>query len=164
MIHSFSDCLTALLAERDENTCRLNLKPSELVLIGKRIEDVEKESADKRKRAGVKSENSGKTRDKVGAVLGISGKTYEKAKAIVDSGDSELIKQMDRDSVEQAYKALKGDLPEITPQQKFREEMIGIWDSGGTFKETLLYAIRELKHLGYDCSIMERLAGEEGVL
>ena len=74
--------------ERDENNCREDLTPTEIVEIGRAIEALEKPKAKERLkdagRAGGKASgklpeaSTGDTRDKVGAALGVSGKTYEK--------------------------------------------------------------------------------------
>ena len=73
--------------ERDENNCREDLTPTEIVEIGRAIEALEKPKAKERQgtRTDIKEPcgkfpqgSEGKTRDKVGAALGVSGKTYEK--------------------------------------------------------------------------------------
>jgi len=51
--------------------------------------------------------SSGQTRDKVGSALGVSGKTYEKAKKVAATGDGSLIKMMDEQSVDAAYRELR---------------------------------------------------------
>lgn len=82
----------ALEAERDENTCRLDMAPSEKVALGLELEKLEKPRAEERERAGRPSGNlpegtKGQTRDLVGAAVGMSGKTYERAKAVVAATD-----------------------------------------------------------------------------
>ena len=86
-------------AERDENNCREDLTPTEIVEIGRAIEALEKPKAKERLkdagRAGGKASgklpeaSTGDTRDKVGAALGVSGKTYEKAKQVVVAAEAE---------------------------------------------------------------------------
>jgi ParB-like chromosome segregation protein Spo0J len=113
---NLSDALLSLKAERDENTCRHGLSPSESVSLGLRLEALEKPAAKKRQaKAGPKSGRGakrgtnaigsgkfpepvgdGRSRDAVAAGLGMSGRTYEKAKAVVKSGDVELVEKMDR--------------------------------------------------------------------
>ncbi len=106
-----------LQAERDENTCRKDLAPSEAVALGKRLEKVFRPAAEERKattqakpgegivgeaKFAPPEEAKAKTRDQVGAAVGVSGETYRKAKAVVDAAEAEpekfavLVKQMDR--------------------------------------------------------------------
>lgn len=122
----------ALAAERDENTERQPLKPSELVALGKRLEDLLRPEAEARKAATLKQnagegrsgklperESAGDTRDKVAAALNVSGKTYEKAKAVVDAAkaDPELkpvVEEMDRTGkVDPAYRKVKAGQHEV---------------------------------------------------
>lgn len=80
-------------AQVDENTQRLPFLPSEAVAIGSIIEEREREAAAKRQGGRPPKtggnlppvSETGKTRDKVAAALGMSGRSYEKAKAVVDS-------------------------------------------------------------------------------
>jgi ParB family chromosome partitioning protein len=118
------DAVAQVLAERDENTCRKELTPSEAVAFAAALEALEKEKARQRQTAGVNqhTEASGKlpegsrgqTRDKVGAALGMSGRTYEKAKAVVEAARADpekyggLQEQMDRTGrVNGVYRRLK---------------------------------------------------------
>ena len=84
-----------LLAERDENTCRLDFAPSEAVAMGRAIEEYERKAAKERmvlahtSPAKLAELDQGNTRDKVGAIVGMSGWTYEKAKAIVEAAESD---------------------------------------------------------------------------
>ena len=79
----------ALQAERDENTCRQDFKPSEAVALGRQIEELERPQAKCRKVRGTPAKPSGnlpegskgETREKVGAALGISGKVRDKVGA-----------------------------------------------------------------------------------
>lgn len=116
-------------AERDENTCRKDFAPSEAVSLGKSLETLEREDAEKRIAAGRKKGGdvaSGKvarkpgatpekrTRDVVGVAVGMSGKTYQKAKAVVEAATKEpekfgsIKEQMDRTGkIDGAFKKLK---------------------------------------------------------
>jgi len=84
------------------------LEFDDLVEIGRRIEALEKAQAKERQKAtqpkkGQKigegggnlppplPSETGKTRDKVAAAVGISGKTYEKVKAVVEVGESDSL-------------------------------------------------------------------------
>jgi ParB-like chromosome segregation protein Spo0J len=122
------DALDRLRAEREENTCRKELTPSEAVAFAEALEALEKEQARQRQTAGVNqhTEASGKlpegsrgqTRDKVGAALGMSGRTYEKAKAVVEAaaedpeGCGPLVEEMDRTGkVDPAFKKARASRP-----------------------------------------------------
>jgi ParB family chromosome partitioning protein len=134
---SLDDALAALIAERDENTCRKDFAPSEAVALGKVIEKMEREAARKRQQAsrtrkGQKvgtaqgggkspphSSAKGKTRDRVAEAVGMSGRTYEKAKAVVEAAEkepkkhAETVAEMDRTGrVEPAYQKVKADTTE----------------------------------------------------
>lgn len=119
----------ALRAERDENTCREQPAPTELVELGRAIEALERPEAAKRQQStqakpgervgdvgGGKlppPENKGKTREKVGEALGISGSTYEKAKRVMEAAEvapevfGDLPEMMDEESIDAAHKELK---------------------------------------------------------
>lgn len=85
------DSASALLeAERDENTCRLDMKPSEKVALGIALEELERPKAAERERAGRAPSGPGsggstghETRETVGAALGMSGTTYDRAKRVI---------------------------------------------------------------------------------
>jgi ParB-like chromosome segregation protein Spo0J len=98
-----------LIAERDENTCRLDMKRSEQVALGIELEKLVKPFAEERRLANLMQgsmptesreeaqvQNSvkafaerGDTRDIVGAAVGMSASTYQKAKAIVNDTKSD---------------------------------------------------------------------------
>jgi hypothetical protein len=115
---NLADVLQALRAERDENTCRKGLSPSEMVALGRSLEEQERREAKARQqeggRAGARTTHEklgrsagstpttpkmgsgtvpepikGDTRDKVGAVLGVGGSTYERAKAVVEAAEAD---------------------------------------------------------------------------
>jgi ParB family chromosome partitioning protein len=140
-IDTMDDALSALKAEYDENICRQQLSPSEVVELGRKIEELEKPKAKERQAKagptggkGAKATGSGKlpepvkgdTRDKVASSLGVSGRTYEKAKQVVEAAKQEpevfgdLPEKMDAGSVDAAHKELKArrqsqDEPEAEP-------------------------------------------------
>ncbi len=110
IVATFDDALLAIIAERDENTCRKELSPVEMVQLGRKIEALEKPQAQDRQEASrpkkgekigrkpVTAEGGGnfpppsakgKTRDKVATALGVSGKQYSKAKAVVEAAEKE---------------------------------------------------------------------------
>jgi len=113
-----------ILAERDENTCRKDLLPSERVSIGRALEPLARTAAKARqeeysgrpKKTGDKLPpvSKGKTRDKVAEAVGWSAKTHEKAEDVIDAAEKDqelfgdLVEKMDRsDNVDGAHKELK---------------------------------------------------------
>lgn len=93
------DLRKALLAERDENTCRKELTVREALEMGRRLEAFERELARQRQREGGGDRKSaqarekiasgnlpeaikGQSQEKVAAAVGMSRRTYEKAKAV----------------------------------------------------------------------------------
>ena len=84
-------------SERDENSCREPLTPSEMLAIGRAVEALERPAAEERERANQAKPGDGKTgtgnfpvpdkgrvRDKVGDAVGVSGKTYEAVQKVAD--------------------------------------------------------------------------------
>ena len=124
VVADLADALKALEAERDENTCRMELKPSEKVAIGLRLEEVEEPAAQARRREGQRrggrarqvddklsssSDASNMVRERVGRVVGMSGTIYQRAKRVCQSGDQEAIAEMDRTGkVTAAYNKVNG--------------------------------------------------------
>lgn len=92
VVTTITDAATALIAEHDENVCRLDLTPEKAVRLGAKIEAIEKPKAAERMKGGKRPSGKfpeGETRDVVGAVVGMSGRTYEKAQAVVTAADAD---------------------------------------------------------------------------
>jgi ParB family chromosome partitioning protein len=92
---SLGDAHTALEAERDENTCRLDMKPTEKVALGRALEALNPRGQGMRTDLPT-SENfpevqRGETRDIVGEAVGMSGVTYQRAKAVVAAAEDESL-------------------------------------------------------------------------
>jgi ParB family chromosome partitioning protein len=103
VITTFTDAADLLRAERDENTCRKEMTVSELVAIGKRLEELERPKAALRRSEGASlggqirqgsASASGdakagdgyiRTADVVGEALGMSGRQYERARMVIDA-------------------------------------------------------------------------------
>jgi hypothetical protein len=99
VVSDLSEVQKQLIAERDENTCRLEMKPSEKASLGLSLEEFERPKAVERKKAtqakpgegrvgGAKfvpptDEPCGKLNDIVGEAVGMSRTTYHRAKSIV---------------------------------------------------------------------------------
>ena len=137
---SLDEALVSLRAEMDENTCRLDMRPTELVELGRRLEELERPAAKERQREGGKAggEASGKfpeastaaTRDKVGEAVGVSGKTYEKARTVVEAAEAdpeafeEVVREMDRTGkIDPAYRRVKRTLERLADLQSLAEQV-----------------------------------------
>lgn len=97
IINTLHDAADRLKAERDENRCRKDFTASELVALGKQLEDIERPKAKGRQRESGRRFGRGidrssptgdnlshtKTDDIVGDALGISATTYRRAKNVV---------------------------------------------------------------------------------
>ena len=111
--------LDLLRAERDENTCRLPMSPSELTRLGMEIERLEQPEAEARKRtggeqgrasryglAGARTSTSQrpvseKTVERVGRALGVSRSTYQRRRRLVaDAQDPALSEEQRRGAQE----------------------------------------------------------------
>jgi ParB family chromosome partitioning protein len=134
---SLTELRQRVMAEKDENVCRLPFKPSEWSALGKVIEEFQKPIADEAKAEGVKrggrpSKNlggsspqvkpprdearheKGKVASTAAAACGVDRRTYEKAKAVVQAAAKapkkfgHLVEQMDRTGkVNKAYSEWK---------------------------------------------------------
>lgn len=106
-----------LMAERDENECRLDFKPSEATALGMKLEPRLREEAKERQKQhggtapGKKKNTSGtvpevknkrETREKVGNAVGMSGRTYQRTKTVVQAAADDpetfgqIAEEMDR--------------------------------------------------------------------
>jgi ParB-like chromosome segregation protein Spo0J len=98
------DLHRVLKAEHDENVVREPFTLSEMVAIKRALEPALRDEAKERMTLGKISPGSdtGRTRDRVAAGLGVSGRTLEKAEAIVKAAEAEperfgkLVDDMDR--------------------------------------------------------------------
>lgn len=100
-----TDAISRLRAERDENTCRKDMTPSELVAIGKKLEEMKRPEAEARQSDGGKKgmasrwNNSGafapelfqphSTRREVADAVGMTESTYTRAKRVVEAAEDE---------------------------------------------------------------------------
>lgn len=117
------DPITALRMEREENEHRADLTPSEKVEIAKRIEEAVagRQGGDRKSKGKIlplENEPQGKSADIAAKSVDMNRETYRQAKAVVDSGDNELIHQMDtgKKSIHAAYKSIpKPEPPQLKP-------------------------------------------------
>lgn len=98
IVDTLADAAAALRVERDENTCREDMLPSELAALGEALYEFERPKAEeslrlaqergRATRSGVPMEErtgapvqKGKTSERVGQALGVSGRTYEELRS-----------------------------------------------------------------------------------
>lgn len=109
VVSTLNDAEAALQAERDENSCREPLKPSEVVALGQKLEKFLKPLAEKRMKSGVSEEPSGnlpegqngETREVISQITNMGARTYDKAKEVVTAAKSDpalkpIVKEMDK--------------------------------------------------------------------
>jgi ParB-like chromosome segregation protein Spo0J len=124
-VHIVSDLDSAaakLMAERDENTCRKDMTPEELVSLGRALEAVERPRARERQERLGRTHGDplgsvdpkGKTYDIVGSALGVSGATYKRAKAVVNAAEDTDAPEEVRE-VAQAALAEMNETGKVTP-------------------------------------------------
>jgi len=148
-VRQITDAITALKAERDENTCRKDFAPSEAVALGMALEAMEKPKADDRKaatqakpgegRVGAgdsPAPDKGRVRDVVAPAVGLKPSRYAHAKTVVtaqDDPDPEIaaiarsaVEEMDRTgNVETAYKKVRAVRGEVTTTDKINAAVEG---------------------------------------
>lgn len=131
------DPITALRMEREENEHRMDLTPSEKVEIAKRIEEAAAGRVGRPKKdeekipptlGELKTPKERESATIAAQAVDMKPETYRKAKAVVDSGDNELIHQMDtgKKSIHAAYKSIpKPELPQPKPSpQSHPKELV----------------------------------------
>ena len=115
-----------LIAERDENTCRMDFTPLEAVALGKALEELERPLAIQRRAEGHKNRgkepsgqlpedrNKRETRNAVASAVGTSGRTYQRMKAVAEAAESDpdtfgqIAEEMDRTgNASKAYKKVQ---------------------------------------------------------
>ena len=134
-----ADAVDALNMEFSENEQRKDFTPEERVRYGLLMETAIKAAAKERKTAGKRNKDDrgqsdavgdsnhvvtvphGKTREIVGAKIGMSGRSYERAKYVFENADERLIEQVNtkQKSINAAFnevrakKAVAGDTPSV---------------------------------------------------
>lgn len=94
------DAISRLKAERDENTCRKEMTPSELVAIGKKLEELKRPEAAARQ--GIRndlatSRPAGRevrhhdTREEIADALGLSTSQYSRMRRVVEAASDETL-------------------------------------------------------------------------
>lgn len=187
LVEGLDDALKALHAERDENTCRKEFTPSELVEMGRAIEAVEAPKASSRVAANlphspvVPNGTAGRTAPKVAEALGVSARTYQRAKSVVEAAEDEtdpahdtakgLVKHMDSGAVSVTS---ADDAVQSARRQAARDRVIGGSDKSKAAVQARRDTIRRLagsghsidqmaKQLGLDRSTVQKICKDEGI-
>lgn len=166
VVRTIDDARSLLEAERDENTCREDMKPSEKVALGRALEALEKpRAAERQSRPGqARSENfTGQTmppvREIVGDMVGMSGVTYQRAKAVVEAATNEALpeearavaeealRQMDETGkVSRAYEAVREVVPPTkTPPKPLSERHLAAFTRAMTVVVQACLALRDIE-------------------
>lgn len=123
IVDNLRDAYELIKAERDENVCRMDFRPTEAVAMAEVLEPLERAAAAARQRAGINqytepsvnfTEGSkGKAVDKVAASVGMSAPTLKKAKEVIEAAEAEpdlfgdLVNKMDEENkVDPIYKEM----------------------------------------------------------
>lgn len=158
------DPITALRMEREENEHRMDLTPSEKVEVAKRIEEARDMKQGQRTDLHVENvptelpqkfaevKPGTETREIAAKAVGMNRETLRQAKAVVDSGNDELIRQMDNKekSIHAAYKSIPKPEPpsksiqEPTPTPQTKEQPAPKPEEN-TNKQRLSLALKELE-------------------
>ena len=128
---SLTELRHRVMAEKDENVCREPFKPSEMVALGKTIEEFQRPISEAAKAEGGSKggkakhgancpslskprDDSKRTSSVAAAACGVARRTYEKARAVAEAAAkspekfSHLVEQMDRTrKVDKAYSELR---------------------------------------------------------
>ena len=118
VVESLTEAAELTQAEADENTCRMDMKPSEKVALGLVLETLERPKAKARQIASqakpgeqigagkLPGPTDGDLREIVGAAVGMSGSSYDRAKSVVKAVRDEDLSQEVRDLAVTALKKM----------------------------------------------------------
>lgn len=163
VVSNLRDATDVLYAERDENTCRKAMTPSEAVALGRELEGLLKPMAAESRRQGAikrwERERAGgdacvtvtqasrhkPVRDAVAAAVGMSGPTYARAKKVVaaaETGDPvavEAKREMDRTgNAHGALRKIEGKATRVHARNRNADELLtGVRSSLGAVAMTL---------------------------
>ncbi len=131
VVDTLGDAATAFRIERDENTQRKAMTPSELVALGQALEELERPRTAARKSASAHVAGrarhglpasvpvgplaeSGRTQEIVAAALGISRNTYARAKSVVEAAEDETLPEEVREAAMEALTDMDSGAASIT--------------------------------------------------
>jgi ParB family chromosome partitioning protein len=131
-VDRLDDAARLLRAERDENTERKEMLPSEKASLGKALEEIERPAAAARMLAGrpcgyvptgSDEPASGKVRDLVGEALGMHGRTYEDLRFVSDLANDEEAPAEERVLAQSTLAAMDAGAGIIKPTRKLRQAL-----------------------------------------
>ena len=133
VVKDAADAHEALVMEISENENRKPFTVSERLAYAAKLLPVAKEEARERQSGDRKQrESKGKVRDLVAKDVGFgSGKTFERAKAVSESGQSDLVEAMDSGdmSIRAAYDELQKQSETIKAYEKAEDEQSDAYES-----------------------------------
>lgn len=141
-----TEAVDLLIAERDENVCRKEMTPSERVLLGRALEELERPKAKERMRAGAIASNSGgsvrgngpkyDTRDVIAPAVGFgSSASYSRAKQLVDAAENPDLPAETRMAARAAVTEMDAT-GKVTPAyEKFKGEPVNRGDDAPTRRD-----------------------------
>jgi ParB-like chromosome segregation protein Spo0J len=101
VVEDFHAAETLLIAERDENVCRLDMTNYEKIMLGRALERLERSKAEERRLEGnarggrtevgdkrPPTSYRGRTREIVGHAIGLSGASYDRGRQVVDLAEA----------------------------------------------------------------------------
>lgn len=127
VVRSIDDAAALLRAELDENTCRKAMTASEMVALGRALEDLH------RPNAAANQGNAGQPRDRldpgiqtvrvrerVGESLGISGATYERIKTLAADAENNALPDSRREAAAAAMQSIDKGAAVRSTYQEYR--------------------------------------------
>lgn len=146
VVHSIIDARDLLVAERDENTQRLEMAPSEAAQLGMAIEALEKPAALERQKAtrlagrsesgtaifgagpGTRTETEVRPRDIAAEAIGMSEPTYRRIKQAIETAEDAEQPEAVREVARQAVRDIddgKGARPAVERIKQAKKEATG---------------------------------------
>ena len=186
---NLSDASAALKAERDENTCRLDMSLAEKLALGEALEAIERPKAKERQAHGLtapgKTNAPGtipealETRDLVGQAIDMSGKSYSLYKRALNASKDETLPESVREAAGNAVETIKETGAINGPHFRafegaMREAGIGRLNPDGTFqrikpkqdekpKQSPDERLAEIKRLAGQGCLVEKISRKVGL-
>lgn len=128
---SWDEASAALIAERDENTCRKQMTASELASLGRSLEDIYRPEAAANTTANLPGQTPngsreplGRVREQVGEALGMSGATYQRIKTVADDAADSTLPAERRAAAADALEAMDNGRPVRPAYAEYRDEHV----------------------------------------
>lgn len=130
---SLDSAMAELVAERDENECRMAMAPSECVNLAERLRALEEEDARRRMADAGRKSAPGKggsiepplpkdrVRDRLGGAVGMSGANYERVRGVILTAEDESEPPEVRETARAAIKEMDESGSVWGPSEKVRK-------------------------------------------